>query len=294
MISLKRSAKMAVNRIRVLKYMATISILEYLSAHNILVKKHERNTTKVYPISGPKDYRTVCLFRCDVNFQFVMHRILSVCEKWYYPSWKKDEASNALLIVCNSIDEEVEVKMKASLNSFIFHPENFGEPIEVRGNRPFKYVSIDFPKFSGFNTCEDANMEIPSRVYTVDLSQATFMSAGRFNSKDFKGSFVGRALKRVYEDMVRHIENNMENINKLVSGVEETYDLGPFELVPDIVCAKCGSPVIRRKRSGDMFCLNYCYNGDLDLLRRQVSHVDWMKSCEHVRGAIKTLYDNYR
>lgn len=293
MISLKRTIKLALNRLRVLKYRCTLSVLEYLSSHNILVKKHEKNSVNFYPVNGPQDYRTVCIFRCDVNFQYVIHRIISICEKWYYPSWKKDEAKNAILVVCNSCREEFEVRMKAFLLSFIFHPEGFSKSVEIRSKIPYRYCAIEDLPFSNYT--EGADLSRPEmKVYTIDLKQADLNMIGKFSSENFQGSSVDRALKRISDDMVRHIENNVENINKLVSSVEETYDLGQFELVPDVLCAKCGSPVIRRKKGGDMFCLNYCYNGDLDLLRRRTSHVEWMKVCEHMRDSIKRIYDNYR
>ena len=293
MISLNRRIKMAWNRLRVLKYRFTISALEYLSSHSILVKKHEKNSTKMYPVCGPKDYRTMCIFRCDVNFQYVMHRIISTCEKWYYPALRKDDVKNAILVVCNSNSEEFEVRMKAFLLSFLFHPEGFEGPVEIRSKMPVRYCSVEsFPVSPYTDRIDISNPSI--KTYTVDLSKAEFITSGKFSSVNFQGSSVDRALKRICEDMVRHIENNVEAINKLVSGVEETYDLGPFELVPDVLCAKCGSPVVRRKKSGDMFCINYCYTGDVDLLRRRTGHVEWMKACENMRGAIKKVYDNYR
>lgn len=293
MISLKRKLKMAVNRFKVLKYRFTISILEYLSSRNILVKKHEKNSVNFYPVKGPQSYKTVSIFRCDVNFQYVIHRIISTCEKWYYPSWKKDDAKNAILTVCNSRNEEFEVRMKAFLLSFIFHPEGFGKPVEVRSKTPYRYCAIEDLLFSNYT--KDADLSRPDmKVYTIDLSQADLNMTGKFLSENFRGSYVDRALKRISDDMVRHIENNVEEINKIVSGVEETYDLGPFELVPDVLCAKCGSPVIRRKKGGDMLCLNHCYNGDLDILRVRTGHVDWMKVCENTRDSIKKVYDNYR
>ena len=62
MISLKRAVKLAWNRLRVLKYNGTISVLDFLSDRNIMVCKHDINQSNFYPVSGPKDYGTFCYY----------------------------------------------------------------------------------------------------------------------------------------------------------------------------------------------------------------------------------------
>lgn len=300
MISLKRAVKLAWNRIRVLKYNGTISVLDFLSDRNILVCKHDINQSNFYPVSGPKDYGTFCVFRCDVNIQYVMHRMITRCEKWYYPKWKKDRAENAILIISNSIQEEFELNLKAFLRSFIFHPDNFGKPVEVRSSTPYRYVMVDDSMFYPYSDKMDLSMP-RVREYRIELDKAGIRTTGKFIAEGSIDEAVKHNLKYLSEGMLRRIENSVEEINYIVSGVRETYDLGNFEIVQDIVCEKCGSPVIRRKNTGGMFCVSKdvvhiegAYPGGPDFLFRRVSHIDWLKSCEKSRGIIKDFYDSYR
>lgn len=296
-----RKIRLLKNRLKVAGYKAAIFILEWLSSKNILVKKHDVSYSNVYPVSEPRVYRTAYIFRCAVQFQYVTHRLISVCEKWYYPIWKEDKINNAIMVVCNSITESIEVKMKAVLKSFLFHPENFEKSIEIIGSSPYRFVSKNMNDFVRIypSKIEDAKIEVKTHI--VDLSKFTLVYSGKYESGKFTRQNEDLLLKRLSEDMIMHIEGSVEEINRIVSGVTETYDLGMFELIPDILCGKCGSPVMQRKDNGDKYCVHDCsgemhsiYYDNSGFLFKRVNHVEWMKSCEYARDEIREVYDKYR
>lgn len=268
----------------VVKY---LHLLDYLSEHDILVKKHQYHNVYQYPVGSPQKYKSFELLRYRGSIQYVIHRLIEINELWYYPKWKKCEAQNAIKLLDNSRTETFEIRMMAFIDEFLLHPPMFEPSIWVGKNRNLQ-ICVNTHLYSPVFYTGDSPIAIermPVEKYTVSLDNCRPSLTMKFDCVDFKKD-KDRFLKNMCDRLIEYLDNTPDKYQKEISGIEEPMSFREgFDLVPDLVCSVCGAPILSVK--GNRRCIKR-YTPEYHRLPkeehfRRLLHTEWLRQCEKYR-----------
>ena len=263
-----------------------IHLLDYLSEHDILVKKHQYHNVYQYPVGSPQKYKSFELLRYRGSIQYVIHRLIEINELWYYPKWKKCEAQNAIKLLDNSRIETFEIRMMAFIDEFLLHPPMFEPSIWVGKNRNLQ-ICVNTHLYSPVFYTGDSPTPIermPVEKYTVSLDNCRPSLTMKFDCVDFKKD-KDRFLKGMCDRLIEYLDNTPDKYQKEISGIEEPMSFRKgFDLVPDLVCSVCGAPILSVK--GNRRCIKK-YTPEHRLPKeehfRRLIHTEWLRQCEKYR-----------
>lgn len=263
-----------------------IHLLDYLSEHDILVKKHQYHNVYQYPVGNPQKYKSFELLRYRGSIQYVIHRIIEENELWYYPKWKNREAKNAIKMLDNSRIETFEIHMVAFIDEFLLHPPMFEPSIWVGKNRNLK-ICVNTHLYSPvFYTGDNPTPieRLPVKEYTVSIDKCRPSLNMRFDDVGFNTD-KDHFLKGMCDKLLDYLDNTPDKYQKEISGIEEPMSFREgFDLVPDIVCSVCGAPIMSVK--GNLRCIKK-YTPEHRLPKeehfRRLLHTEWLRQCEKYR-----------
>lgn len=289
---LKRTFFIWKNRLHSFFYVKKIMLLDYLVRKDKLVARHAVHNVKTYPLEGPEVYKHFEVFRATGIVSYVIHRIITVNEVWYYPKWKEDRVENALLVLANSSYQEIEVKTRAQLKSFLLHPPHF-EPSLWVSNDTMTEIAVFEHRFTPFPAPIEGPIEKPVCNVTrhrIDLSKALLQGSGKFVVDTFKQE-KPRILKALSDAMLSYLEERGEEIQAKICDLSDSHEINKdICVVEDMICPNCQHVVVHFKRPNIKTCVNHC---DPYYTCMLVSRLDWLKALEKDRQELNHLVDLY-
>lgn len=289
---LKRKFFVWRNKMSSFFYTRKILLLDYLVRKDILVARHAKHDAKFYPLEGPEVYKHFEVFRASGALSYVLHRVITLNEVWYYPKWKEDKVENAILVLANSSYQEIEAKMRVELKAFLLHPPHF---------EPSLWVSDDFtteisvyehrlPILSAPIEGPIEKIDYTVSKHRIDLHAAQLQMSGKFVVDTFKQD-KPRILKAMSDSLLRYLEEHGEEVQAKICDLADCYDVNKdISVVKDVICPQCQHVVVDFKRPGIKRCVKGC---DPYYTCMPISHVDWLKAVENDRSELNHLADIY-
>lgn len=276
----------AADRLKTVTFHAKLKVLTVLSDKHILFEHHSNRWVKYYPISQPKVFRHFSVYRVRGIASYVENRCITHTQDWFYPKWKSNDVRNAVLVICNEVVENLEIKMKAQIEEFRVNMSNFDTPVWVSKSMGY-FVTYDDRDVFVSNGPIDSN-RCEATYHRVDLNKyspiLTFSMAIKTPSQEHD-----RVLNRMFRKLATELSVKGEEIQNSICDVKDNSDRisKTLSLVRDEVCPICGSVLIRNSRDCSIHCINHCdnYYGHSKKLNRR----DWYKAVDMSRSKLSNM-----